>query len=151
MLKRLIASTLAAASILTSIALPAKAHNEEFNCYAELAERPGHIMYGECVPNPVNKFAFNTAEWYYMEQGLNAAMPYSSEECGTDSNQMSDWDTAIINFQKAYNTADTGSFAEAEALRALLGAQWAKEGMQTGKYNEYGIWVEWTGILSACD
>jgi len=152
MLKRLIASTLAAASILTSISMPAKAHHEnDFNCYSKLAERVGNIQYGECIPNPVNKFAFNTAEWYYMEQGINAAMADNYKGCDTESNKINDWDTAIINFRKAYNIAESGSFAESEALRALIGAEMAKEGLQTGKYHEYGIWVEMTGIRSGCD
>lgn len=139
----MIASTLATATILTSAVMPASAQYGSYSkeCYSQHVNRKGAWLNGNCIPYPVKLTTFNGAARSYMAIGIKAVIG----SCLTTA----DWDTAIINFRRAYWSAPANSFAEAEAKRALQGATFAKQEKYAGG-NAYTTWLLFAGNQEFC-
>jgi len=143
MLKRLIASALAAATVMTSAVMPASAHYERYSkeCYSQVVDRKGAWLNGDCIPYPVKTSTFNGLAKSYMETGLKAVIGSCLKTA--------DWNTAIINFKRAWNVTPSGTFAEAEIERALQGAIYAKQEKYSGG-DAYTTWLIFAGNQEFC-
>lgn len=144
-MKRRVIATAALLTAMSYIApatiKPAQAQERQY-CYSELADRAGEIEYGECIPHFLS---INKANKPYA-QYMSAAIELAAEE--------SDWNSAIINFQRAKQQAKT-KFELAEAERGELAATFAKTTQpqisDEGQHLGYVSWVRISGCRSSKD
>lgn len=144
-MKRRVIATAALLTVMSYTApatiKPAQAQDRQY-CYSELADRPGEIEYGECIPHFL---AINKANTPYA-QSMYVAIDLAAEE--------SDWDSAVINFQRAKQHAKT-KFELAEAERGELAATLAKMAQKQdsgeGQNLDYASWVMISGCRSSKD
>lgn len=144
-MKRRVIATAALLTITSYISSttikPAQAQDGQY-CYSELADRAGKIEYGECIPHFLSINKANKPYAHYMQLGVDLA----AEE--------SDWDSAIINFQRAKQHAKT-KFELAEAKRGELAATLAKmiqpQVSSEGQHLGYVTWVRISGCRSSKD
>lgn len=132
----------------------AKAQDYGDPCFSTLAERPGVIEYGQCIPQPITVYRTSKNSSYktYMTMAINAAMPDSGRDsrgCGE-----SNFDRSMLNFERAKSFAST-SWEVKEALRGHKAAWLAKNvsdhPQKFPALSPYSTWVVMSGIRSPCD
>lgn len=129
---------------LNTYVLAQQYQHEGEPCHSEFTNLPARIEYDICTPEAlyVSKYNGNSTYTKYMSMGMEIA------------SENSDWDSAMINFQKAYNLAQSEGERE-EAERGYKGAAVAKH-LQKNPETSNGVkpytgWVYVTGVRSAFD
>lgn len=134
-------------SLLLSIntcVLAQEYQNEGQLCQSPFTKLPAKIEYDTCTPQPlhVSQYGSNSTYIKYMSTGMDLAA------------EKGDWDSAMINFKKAYNSANNKGEQE-EAERGYKGASLAKylqnHPGSMDEANPYGGWVYVTGVRSSFD
>ncbi len=134
-------------SLLLSInpcVLAQEYQNEGQPCQSSFTKLPARIEYDTCTPQPLylNQYSSNSTYIKYISAGMDLAA------------EKGDWDSAMINFKKAYNFANNEGEQE-EAERGYKGASLAKYLQKhpgsTEETNPYGGWVYVTGVRSSFD
>lgn len=145
---------LVSASAASAVSQPvAKAQDYVNSCFSNLTGTIGSIQYGNCMPQPIIVHEKSTNNLYrkYMSMAISAAMPAAEDVQGCGE---SDFNSAMINFQRAKSQASTLWEAK-EALRGHKAAWMAKHvsdrPQEFPALNPYSTWVSISGIRSMCD
>lgn len=118
--------------------------HEGESCQSQFTKLPARIEYDICTPQAlyISQYSNNSTYIKYMSTGMELAA------------EKSDWDSAMINFKKAYSLANTEGERE-EAERGYKGASLAKylqnNPGSTEGVKPYAGWVYVTGVRSSFD
>lgn len=117
--------------------------NEGESCRSQFTDRTARIEYGSCTPEAlfVSQHNINPAYTKFMYLGMELAA------------DKSDWNSAMINFKRAYNVAQNKGEHQ-EAIRGYKGAFLAKyldNSQKVQGVSPYGGWVYVTGVRSQYD
>lgn len=129
---------------LNNYVLAQQYQHEGENCYSQFTELPAKIEYDMCTPEGlyVSQENGNLAYTKYMYMAMDMAA------------ENGDWDSAMINFKKAYSLAQSEGERQ-EAERGYKGAALAKyiqnHPESANGANAYTGWVYVTGVRSAAD
>jgi len=135
-MKRLVSGLL----FVLSLSVPAKtlAIPYQTNCFSELAEVSGTVQYGNCIPTEVFVPRDGSAYALYMKIGI-------------DAGSYGDYDTAIINFQRALSFHNDANAIR--GLKAAVVAKYVKENPEkfSSEVTDYLAWVLISGTKNHYD
>lgn len=114
-----------------------KAQAKETRCHNRVTGMTGTLSYDSLCISPTLKVPReyrDTAYEQYMKTAMNAAANFN------------DFNTALINFQKAMQQVPPGSDAYREARRGYQAAWLAKQAQSHPTFDPYLIWLQVSGV-----